>query len=390
MMPATRLNAPLRMSMNDMERLLRQQQEQIDVLSQNLVFMHNKIYAPNLVEQVQRIQRAWRCFAARGMIKRLRAARVQFYANVVLLQAAVRARLASIRVRRLLLQKRVQIQIKKQVMQRVCVRKAAGMLQRALKDQLMQFFWMRRARRLMCSVALQQEMCLKIQRAFRARDRTASIARLRKCLSATEDRCPITHMAIETPILCLSDGCLYEEHAIRRWVEQHGTSPVTRAVTRCEHLLPPRVACRRLSSLDRLCKRTLHQDLFRAVYVDSVAEVRMILRMGIVSVDLTLSSGLTALHAAAAMNRCEIARLLLRSKAYVNVRDNLHRTPYMYALHHETSDMRQLLCLYNAQVPTQAEVDATDLSNGEIRQVRNRLFLQFLSTDHAGGTLQTS
>lgn len=48
--------------------------------------------------------------------------------------------------------------------------------------------------------------------------------------------CPITHTTIREPLFSKADGQIYESSAIRTWVQQKGTSPITRSATVADDL----------------------------------------------------------------------------------------------------------------------------------------------------------
>ena len=99
----------------------------------------------------------------------------------------------------------------------------------------------------------------RVQRAFRTRSLThvkeCALRRLYKATARVRTQstrlheqeatlaclewahCPITHEPIRHPAWCKTDGRVYEQEALSKWVHQKGQSPCTRASTKPEDLL---------------------------------------------------------------------------------------------------------------------------------------------------------
>ena len=64
---------------------------------------------------------------------------------------------------------------------------------------------------------------------------------LHKCPSSF--LCPITHAIMKDPVIC-SDGQSYEKEAIKTWLRNHDTSPLTNVRLANKDLIIPNLALR--------------------------------------------------------------------------------------------------------------------------------------------------
>jgi hypothetical protein len=227
--------------------------------------------------------------------------------------------------------------------------------------------WPGVARRLSAVVGAARSIQLAYRR--HAHDRPAKLRRLWQRMSivaAEAGVCPITFAPIGDPLLCLVDMQTYEAAAIRKWVAQSGTSPVTREIVRPHHLVRPSRFKTWLAAVQADDYMRGHdRELFDAAGTGNVATVERLLTHGICSLDRTHDFRRTPLHNAARNGHAPVVRLLIAAGCEVDSVTN-GWTPLLNAAYHQHFHVVQVLI--EARADQQRSVDGRSVVDWAKRQ----------------------
>jgi uncharacterized protein len=120
-----------------------------------------------------------------------------------------------------------------------------------------------------------------------------------------------------------------------------------------------------------------YNNIARAAAANDVAKVRTLISSGNNVNQAEEDSQRTGLHAVAINGNLQIAAILIKAGARIDVRDNLGNTPLIYAADHGHLEMAKLLMDVGAQVDAENKNGMTPLmiaaKDGEVEMVRTLL-----------------
>jgi uncharacterized protein len=120
-----------------------------------------------------------------------------------------------------------------------------------------------------------------------------------------------------------------------------------------------------------------YNNIARAAEANDVAKVRTLISSGNNVNQTEEDSQRTGLHAVAINGNLQIAAILIKAGARIDVRDNLGNTPLIYAADHDHLEMAKLLMDVGAQVDAENKNGMTPLmiaaKDGEVEMVRTLL-----------------
>jgi uncharacterized protein len=120
-----------------------------------------------------------------------------------------------------------------------------------------------------------------------------------------------------------------------------------------------------------------YNNIARAAEANDVAKVRTLISSGNNVNQAEEDSQRTGLHNSAINGNLQIAAILIKAGARIDVRDNLGNTPLIYAADHDHLEMAKLLMDVGAQVDAENKNGMTPLmiaaKDGEVEMVRTLL-----------------